>query len=210
MDQPPEHDEGQVRASAAVDQPGGDIPLARRLKGVNVIDFSDPLPFLLSLRPDRKLLAMVLLLALKDGASVLGFEPCEPDSEGPDVRMYYEVEGVSYDLVPPPRSCCEWLACDLKEIAGFHPVRRRLAHFLRRLAHLIDGDGDLAHSRHARFRLKAGADAVDVSVTMTPATFGDRVLLHFPACPAALRRLASDALRDLMAIRKSQRTTGGS
>jgi len=210
MDQPPEHEEGQVRASAAVDQSGSDIPLARRRRGVNVIDFSDPLPFFSSLRPERKLLLMVFLLALKDRASTLRFEPCEPDSEGPLLRMFYEVEGVSHELVPPPRSCSDAILSDLRRIVAVHPARHRLARFLRRLAHGIDGEGDVTHSGRSHIQLKAGAHAVDVSVMMTASALGDHVFFRIPAYPTALRDSASNALRDFMALRRSRRMTDGS
>ena len=48
--------------------------------------------------PVRKLLNMVLLLAIKDKASDIHFEPFEEE-----YKMRYRVDGVLYELVPPPR-----------------------------------------------------------------------------------------------------------
>ena len=48
--------------------------------------------------PVRKLLNMVLLLAIKDKASDIHFEPFEDE-----YKMRYRVDGVLYELVPPPR-----------------------------------------------------------------------------------------------------------
>src|SRR5206468_5712342 len=47
--------------------------------------------------PVRKLLNMVLLLAIKDKASDVHFEPFEEE-----YKMRYRVDGVLYELVPPP------------------------------------------------------------------------------------------------------------
>ncbi|HMF36857.1 MAG TPA: pilus assembly protein PilB, partial [Isosphaeraceae bacterium] len=48
--------------------------------------------------PVRKLLNMVLLLAIKDKASDIHFEPFEEE-----YKMRYRVDGILYELVPPPR-----------------------------------------------------------------------------------------------------------
>src|SRR5262249_25185249 len=48
--------------------------------------------------PVRKLLNMVLLLAIKDKASDVHFEPFEEE-----YKMRYRVDGILYELVPPPR-----------------------------------------------------------------------------------------------------------
>ena len=48
--------------------------------------------------PVRKLINMVLLLAIKDKASDIHFEPFEDE-----YKMRYRCDGVLYEMVPPPR-----------------------------------------------------------------------------------------------------------
>jgi hypothetical protein len=56
-----------------------------------------------ALQPVRKLLGFVLLLAVKDGASEVRFEPLTPgDVLGPGCRVRYCVGRTWYDMVPAP------------------------------------------------------------------------------------------------------------
>jgi len=48
--------------------------------------------------PVRKLLNMVLLMAIRDHASDLHFEPFEDE-----FRIRIKADGVLYEMVPPPR-----------------------------------------------------------------------------------------------------------
>ncbi len=48
--------------------------------------------------PVRKLLNMVLLLAIKDHASDIHFEPFEDE-----FRIRIKADGVLFEMVPPPR-----------------------------------------------------------------------------------------------------------
>ena len=61
--------------------------------------------------PVRKLLNMVLLLAIKDHASDLHFEPFEDE-----FRIRIKADGVLYEMVPPPRH----LRCSPRPRSNLH------------------------------------------------------------------------------------------
>ena len=61
---------------------------------INLSDVSE----LVESAPVRKLLNMVLLLAIKDHASDIHFEPFEDE-----FRIRIKADGVLFEMVPPPR-----------------------------------------------------------------------------------------------------------
>jgi hypothetical protein len=72
----------------------------------------------------RRLLLMVLLLALKDRAAEVHFEPCRSENaegRGMGVRMSFETAGELYELVPPPARIARPLFRDLN---GHLPAQR--------------------------------------------------------------------------------------
>ena len=71
--------------------------------------------------PVRKLLNMVLLLAIKDKASDIHFEPFEEE-----YKMRYRVDGVLYELVPPPRHLAPAIASRIKVMSNLDIAERRL------------------------------------------------------------------------------------
>ncbi len=71
--------------------------------------------------PVRKLLNMVLLLAIKDKASDIHFEPFEDE-----YKMRYRVDGILYELVPPPRHLAPAIASRIKVMANLDIAERRL------------------------------------------------------------------------------------
>ena len=71
--------------------------------------------------PVVKLLELILVQAVKDGASDVHFEPFE------DVfKIRYRVDGSLYELVPPPKSLAPALASRIKVMAGLKIAERRL------------------------------------------------------------------------------------
>jgi hypothetical protein len=74
--------------------------------------------------PAQKLWAIVLLLAVKDGATRVWYDPSRGDS-----RLGYEVGGVEYAMVPPP----EILQALLPEVVGHLMYRRTVKGFIARL-----------------------------------------------------------------------------
>jgi type IV pilus assembly protein PilB len=104
--------------------------------------------------PVRKLLNMVLLLAIKDKASDIHFEPFEDE-----YKMRYRVDGVLYELVPPPRHLAPAIASRIKVMANLDIAERRLPQ-----------DG--------RIELAIGNHTVDIRVSTLPTMFGESVVLR--------------------------------
>ena len=104
--------------------------------------------------PVRKLINMVLLLAIRDKASDIHFEPFEEE-----YKMRYRVDGVLYELVPPPRHLASALASRIKVMANLDIAERRLPQ-----------DG--------RIQLAIGPNNVDIRVSTLPTLFGESVVLR--------------------------------
>jgi type IV pilus assembly protein PilB len=71
--------------------------------------------------PVRKLLNMVLLLAIKDHASDVHFEPFEDE-----FRIRIKADGVLYEMVPPPRHLAFAITTRIKVMANLDIAERRL------------------------------------------------------------------------------------
>jgi type IV pilus assembly protein PilB len=104
--------------------------------------------------PVRKLLNMVMLLAIKDKASDIHFEPFEEE-----YKMRYRVDGVLYELVPPPRHLASAIASRLKVMSNLDIAERRLPQ-----------DG--------RIQLGIGGNLIDIRVSTLPTLFGESVVLR--------------------------------
>ena len=104
--------------------------------------------------PVRKLLNMVLLLAIKDKASDIHFEPFEDE-----YKMRYRVDGVLYELVPPPRHLAPAISSRIKVMSNLDISERRLPQ-----------DG--------RIELNIGGNSVDIRVSTLPTLFGESVVLR--------------------------------
>lgn len=104
--------------------------------------------------PVRKLLNMVLLLAIKDKASDIHFEPFEDE-----FKMRYRVDGVLYEMVPPPRHLSMAIATRIKVMSNLDIAERRLPQ-----------DG--------RIELNVGGNPVDMRVSVLPTMFGESVVLR--------------------------------
>ena len=104
--------------------------------------------------PVRKLLNMVLLLAIKDKASDIHFEPFEEE-----YKMRYRVDGILYELVPPPRHLAPAIASRIKVMANLDIAERRLPQ-----------DG--------KIQLALGGNSVDIRVSTLPTMFGESVVLR--------------------------------
>ena len=72
--------------------------------------------------PVRKLLNMVLLLAIKDHASDLHFEPFENE-----FKIRIRADGVLYEMVPPPRHLAFAITTRIKVMANLDIAERRAA-----------------------------------------------------------------------------------
>ena len=104
--------------------------------------------------PVRKLLNMVLLLAIKDHASDLHFEPFETE-----FKIRIRSDGVLYEMVPPPRHLAFAITTRIKVMANLDIAERRLPQ-----------DG--------RIRLSVGGHPVDLRVSVLPTMFGESVVMR--------------------------------
>jgi type IV pilus assembly protein PilB len=104
--------------------------------------------------PVRKLLNMVLLLAIKDHASDLHFEPFESE-----FKIRIKADGVLYEMVPPPRHLAFAITTRIKVMANLDIAERRLPQ-----------DG--------RIELTVGGHPVDLRVAVLPTMFGESVVMR--------------------------------
>mgnify|MGYP001467984018 CR=1 FL=1 len=104
--------------------------------------------------PVRKLLNMVLLMAIKDQASDIHFEPFEDE-----FRIRIKAEGVLYEMVPPPRHLAFAITTRVKVMANLDIAERRLPQ-----------DG--------RIELMVGGHPVDLRVSVLPTMFGESVVMR--------------------------------
>lgn len=104
--------------------------------------------------PVRRLLNMVLLLAIKDHASDIHMEPFEDE-----FRIRIKAEGVLYEMVPPPRHLAFAITTRIKVMANLDIAERRLPQ-----------DG--------RIELMVGGHPVDLRVSVLPTIFGESVVMR--------------------------------
>ncbi|MCA9098218.1 MAG: type II/IV secretion system protein, partial [Planctomycetaceae bacterium] len=109
---------------------------------------------LTSSHPIRKLLNMVILLAIKDQASDIHFEPFEDE-----FKIRVRADGVLYEMVPPPRHLAAAIVSRVKVMANLDIAERRLPQ-----------DG--------RIELNVGGNPVDLRVSVLPTMFGESVVMR--------------------------------
>jgi type IV pilus assembly protein PilB len=105
-------------------------------------------------QPVKKLLNLVLLQAIRDKASDIHFEPFEDE-----FKMRYRIDGVLYEMVPPPRHIALAVASRIKVMANLDIAERRLPQ-----------DG--------RIELTVGGKPVDLRVSVLPTMFGESVVMR--------------------------------
>lgn len=153
----------------------------------------------------RKMLILILLLALKDWATGLRFEPYPvEDGEGCSglaLRLQCEVNGTFLDLVPPPHSAWLSILKDLKEMAGLSTSRRLIGDRLRRLASRIGGRP--VPPRQGRFHMSLGEAMLDAELIAWPSDLGDRVVLKLPAGSKAISDSADAEMRRVIQLLES-------
>jgi type IV pilus assembly protein PilB len=104
--------------------------------------------------PVRKLLNMILLLAIKDHASDIHLEPFEDE-----FRIRIKADGVLFEMVPPPRHLANAIVTRIKVMANLDIAERRLPQ-----------DG--------RIELVVGGHPVDLRVSVLPTMFGESVVMR--------------------------------
>jgi type IV pilus assembly protein PilB len=105
-------------------------------------------------QPVKKLLNLVLLQAIRDKASDIHFEPFEDE-----FKMRYRIDGVLYEMVPPPRHIALAVASRIKVMSNLDIAERR-----------VPQDG--------RIELTVGGKPVDLRVSVLPTMFGESVVMR--------------------------------
>ena len=114
----------------------------------------DELKELSESNPVKKLLNLVLLQAIRDKASDVHFEPFENE-----YKMRYRIDGVLYEMVPPPKYIAAALSSRIKVMADLDIAERRLPQ-----------DG--------RISLTVQGNPIDLRVSVLPTMFGESVVLR--------------------------------
>jgi type IV pilus assembly protein PilB len=114
----------------------------------------DELKELSESNPIKKLLNLVLLQAIRDKASDIHFEPFENE-----YKMRYRIDGVLYEMIPPPKHIAAALSSRIKVMANLDIAERRLPQ-----------DG--------RISLTVQSNPVDLRVSVLPTMFGESVVLR--------------------------------
>jgi type IV pilus assembly protein PilB len=104
--------------------------------------------------PVRKLINMVLLLAIKDRASDIHFEPFEEE-----FKIRIKADGVLYEMVPPPQHLSMAITTRIKVMANLDIAERRMPQ-----------DG--------RIELTVGGQPIDLRVSVLPTMFGESVVMR--------------------------------
>ncbi|MDG1838544.1 MAG: ATPase, T2SS/T4P/T4SS family [Phycisphaerales bacterium] len=101
-----------------------------------------------------KLLNLVLLQAIKDKASDIHFEPFEDE-----FKMRYRIDGVLYEMVPPPPHLALPIVSRIKVMANLDIAERRLPQ-----------DG--------RIELSVQQNPIDLRISVLPTMFGESVVMR--------------------------------
>lgn len=114
----------------------------------------DELKELADSNPVKKLLNLVLIQAIQDKAADIHFEPFETE-----YKMRYRIDGILYEMVPPPRHIAVAISSRIKVMASLDIAERRLPQ-----------DGRIA--------LVVQGKPVDLRVSILPTMFGESVVLR--------------------------------
>ncbi len=104
--------------------------------------------------PVKKLLNLVLLQAIRDKASDIHFEPFEDE-----FKMRYRIDGVLYEMVPPPKHIAMAVASRIKVMANLDIAERRMPQ-----------DG--------RIPLTVNGNPVDLRISVLPTMFGESIVMR--------------------------------
>ena len=102
----------------------------------------------------KRLLNLVLMQAIKDKSSDIHFEPFEDE-----FKMRYRVDGVLYEMIPPPRHLAMAITSRLKVMANLDIAEHRMPQ-----------DG--------RIELMVQGSPVDLRVSVLPTMFGESVVMR--------------------------------
>ncbi|MBN2561032.1 MAG: Flp pilus assembly complex ATPase component TadA [Phycisphaerae bacterium] len=136
-----------------LDEIGHDEDLAKFEGRGESIDLEE-LKELAQANPVKQLLNLVLLQAIREHSSDVHFEPFEDE-----YKIRYRIDGVLYEMMPPPRYLAMAIACRIKVMANLDIAERRLPQ-----------DG--------RVGLAVAGRPVDLRVAVLPTMFGESVVLR--------------------------------
>ncbi|MCH7873298.1 MAG: Flp pilus assembly complex ATPase component TadA, partial [Planctomycetes bacterium] len=114
----------------------------------------DELKELADSHPVKKLVNLVLLQAIRDKSSDIHFEPFEDE-----YKMRYRIDGVLFEMVPPPKYIAMAIASRIKVMANLDIAERRMPQ-----------DG--------RIELVVQGRPIDLRVAVLPTMFGESVVLR--------------------------------
>jgi type IV pilus assembly protein PilB len=134
------------------------LKLDEKLKGMDIKgDQSIDLDMLKDMADSTgvvKLINLVLLQAIKDRASDIHFEPFENE-----FKMRYRIDGVLYEMVPPPKQLGPAITSRVKVMANLDIAERRLPQ-----------DG--------RIELSVGGKQVDLRIAILPTIYGESCVMR--------------------------------
>lgn len=136
-----------------LDEIGKDDDIAKFENRGESLDLEE-LKELVESNPVKKLLTLVLLQAIRDHSSDIHFEPFEDE-----YKLRYRIDGVLYEMMPPPRFLAMAIASRIKVMANLDIAERRLPQ-----------DG--------RISLTLAGNPVDLRVAVLPTMFGESVVLR--------------------------------
>jgi len=136
-----------------LDELGDNEDLAKFQDRGDSIDLEE-LKELVELNPVKQLLNLVLIQAIRDHSSDVHFEPFEDE-----YKLRYRIDGVLYEMMPPPRFLAMAIASRIKVMANLDIAERRLPQ-----------DG--------RISLTVGGNPIDLRVAVLPTMFGESVVLR--------------------------------
>ena len=102
----------------------------------------------------KRLLNLVLMQAIKDKASDIHFEPFETE-----FKMRYRIDGILYEMVPPPRHLAMPIVSRIKVMANLDIAEHRMPQ-----------DG--------RIELTVNSLPVDLRISVLPTMFGESVVMR--------------------------------
>jgi len=104
--------------------------------------------------PVKKLLNLILLHAIKDHAADIHLEPFEKE-----LKIRYRVDGVLYEMVPPPLSLAPALISRIKIMANLNISETRIP-------------------QNGRISLMVSGKPIDIRVSTLPTMFGESVVMR--------------------------------
>jgi type IV pilus assembly protein PilB len=146
-------DEAEEDIKDLIDEINKDSDLTKLQGRGDSIDL-DTLKELAESNPVKKLLNLILLQAIRDKAADIHLEPFEDQ-----FRIRYRIDGVLYEMTPPPKYIAMALASRVKVMSNLDIAERRLPQ-----------DG--------RIPLMVAGKPVDLRVSVLPTMFGESIVMR--------------------------------